>query len=225
MSRVPTRNDACAVQHDQFLVTVGDRPPFLATLDGRTLPQRIREAVGAPNFVGATPAASTHRDWREVAAEKYKARLDKRIAKLTSDIDYDQYGPHARRTVTVSLSNYIGSWHYFTVSVPWAVFCELMTVSVEREGKKKCEALTLASLQGGDQPLGVRCLQQNVTGFDIVGLDFDKGGHTREELEARRAELGIEGFIHEVLQHGYDIDHLVMDERGQRRRMAFLEVQ
>lgn len=169
----------------------------------------------------AESSAANNDDWKAQQAERGRKCRDKylrKIEQLRSTIDFDAYGPHARRMVKFSVSNYIKSYHYFTIQCEWAVFCELQRQTAVKARKKSCDVLTLATLYGGDTEDGAQSDQKNVIGFDIVGLDYDKGHYTHEKAEARCREFGLESVATESYSHlttSMDLVWANRDEKGE----------
>jgi hypothetical protein len=158
------------------------------------------------------PAASASRqtntsfdidDWRKQQAdraERFHARLAGVIAKKEAALDLPDFASVAgRRTIKVSFAPKITSWHYRTYEMHWATFVALVSVANKKDRKDWCDALMLADLQPDDRAGKgyARPEAGNVNGMDVVGLDYDKGHLTREQLEARVRETALEAVVSE----------------------------
>ena len=133
-------------------------------------------------------------------AERFHHRLAGVIAKKEAALDLPDFeSATGRRTVKVSFAPKVKSWHYRTYEMHWQTLVALLSVADKKDRKDWCDALTLADLQPDDRAGKgyARAEAGNVNGMDVVGLDYDKGHLTREQLEAKVRETGLEAIVAE----------------------------
>lgn len=160
----------------------------------------IRAGSGALS----TNPSSRHQpasDWKDQAkrrAIRFRERYEKRIAGIEADLaaddgaGYAAFGSNGRRMIKATFGNHVGSWHYFTVSLTWAAFLLFMRES--REGERKggspiYVAGILKDTIAGEQ---LRRMKSNVVAFDVLGIDLDKSDASRDDINAKLDQLGIE---------------------------------